>query len=105
MNFESMHIIAKSRLRLFWEGSSSYLDAKEPLTEWYRHFEKAHYATPREIKAVFGTTSILKGGRVVFNIGGNKYRLIVAFDFERQLGFIKFVGTHAQYDDIDAETV
>ncbi|HQV25605.1 MAG TPA: type II toxin-antitoxin system HigB family toxin [Acinetobacter sp.] len=100
-----MHIIAKSRLRLFWEGSSSYLDAKEPLTEWYRHFEKAHYATPQEIKAVFGTTSILKGGRVVFNIGGNKYRLIVAFDFERQLGFIKFVGTHAQYDDIDAETV
>lgn len=105
MNFESMHIIAKSRLRLFWEGSSSYLDAKEPLTEWYRHFEKAHYATPQEIKAVFGTTSILKGGRVVFNIGGNKYRLILAFDFERQLGFIKFVGTHAQYDDIDAETV
>jgi mRNA interferase HigB len=105
MNFESMHIIAKSRLRLFWEGSSSYLDAKEPLTEWCRHFEKAHYATPQEIKAVFGTTSILKGGRVVFNIGGNKYRLIVAFDFERQLGFIKFVGTHAQYDDIDAETV
>ena len=105
MNFQSMHIIAKSRLRLFWEGSSSYLDAKEPLTEWYRHFEKAHYATPQEIKAVFGTTSILKGGRVVFNIGGNKYRLIVAFDFERQLGFIKFVGTHAQYDDIDAETV
>lgn len=105
MNFESMHIIAKSRLRLFWDGSSSYLDAKEPLTEWYRHFEKAHYATPQEIKAVFGTTSILKGGRVVFNIGGNKYRLIVAFDFERQLGFIKFVGTHAQYDDIDAETV
>lgn len=105
MNFESMHIIAKSRLRLFWEGSSSYLDAKEPLTEWYRHFEKAHYATPQEIKTVFGTTSILKGGRVVFNIGGNKYRLIVAFDFERQLGFIKFVGTHAQYDDIDAETV
>ena len=105
MNFESMHIIAKSRLRLFWEGSSSYLDAKEPLTEWYRHFEKAHYATPQEIKAVFGTTSILKGGRVVFNIGGNKYRLIVAFDFERQLGFIKFVGTHAQYDDIDAERV
>ena len=105
MNFESMHIIAKSRLRLFWEGSSSYLDAKEPLTEWYRHFEKVHYATPQEIKAVFGTASILKGGRVVFNIGGNKYRLIVAFDFERQLGFIKFVGTHAQYDDIDAETV
>lgn len=100
-----MHIIAKSRLRTFWESSPAYLDAVEPLTEWYRHFEKANYATPQEIKAVFGTASILKGGRIVFNIGGNKYRLIVAFDFGRQLGFIKFIGTHAQYDDIDAETV
>ncbi len=100
-----MHIIAKSRLRIFWESNSSYSDAIEPLTEWYRHFEKAIYSTPQEIKTVFGTASILKAGRVVFNIGGNKYRLIVAFDFERQLGFIKFIGTHAQYDAIDAETV
>lgn len=103
--FQHMHIIAKSRLRLFWESNSSYLDAKEPLTEWYRHFEKATYLTPQEIKAVFRTASVLKGGRIVFNVGGNKYRLIVAFDFARQIGFIKFIGTHAQYDHIDAEIV
>lgn len=100
-----MHIIAKSKLRIFWESNSSYLDAVEPLTEWYRHFDKANYQSPQDIKDVFGTASILKGGRVVFNIAGNKYRLIVAFDFERQLGFIRFVGTHAQYDRINAEVI
>lgn len=101
----SVHIIAKSRLRQFWESNSSYMDAFEPLTEWYRHFEKAEYQTPQDIKQVFGNASILKGGRVVFNIGGNKYRLIVAFDHERQVGFIKFIGTHAEYDKITAEEV
>lgn len=100
-----MHIIAKSRLRQFWESSPSYLDSAEPLTAWYRHFEKCEYKTPQEIKEVFGSASILKGGRVVFNIGGNKYRLIVAFDYERQVGFIKFIGTHEQYDNIDAEQI
>lgn len=100
-----MHIIAKSKLRLFWESNSSYLDAVEPLTEWYRHFDKASYQNPQAIKDVFGTASILKGGRIVFNIGGNKYRLIVAFDFERQLGYIRFVGTHVQYDRINAELI
>jgi mRNA interferase HigB len=67
--------------------------------------EKATYITPQEIKAEFGTASILKGGRVVFNIGGNKYRLIVAVDYERQLMFVRFVGTHKQYDAINAETI
>ena len=100
-----MHIIAKSRLRKFWKSNTNYLDAVEPLTEWYRHFDKATYLTPQEIKQVFGNASILKGGRVVFNIGGNKYRLIVAFDYERQVVFIKFIGTHAEYDKIDAEEV
>lgn len=100
-----MHIIAKSRLRQFWESNPSYLDSVEPLTQWYRHFEKASYQTPQAIKEVFGHASILKGGRVVFNIAGNKYRLIVAFDYERQVGFIKFIGTHEQYDQIDAENI
>lgn len=100
-----MHIIAKSRLRKFWESSPNYLDSAEPLTQWFRHFEKADYDTPQAIKAIFGNASILKGGRVVFNIGGNKYRLIVAFDYERQVGFIKFIGTHEQYDEIDAEQI
>ncbi|MNY48418.1 mRNA interferase HigB [compost metagenome] len=67
--------------------------------------EKAVYGTPQEVKAELRTASILKGGRVVFNIGGNKYRVIMAIDYQRQLGFIRFVGTHAQYDQINAETV
>lgn len=100
-----MHTLAKSRLRLFWQSNSAYADAELPLTEWFRHMEKAEYATPQEIKAEFGTASILKAGRVVFNIGGNKYRLIVAVDYERQLMFVRFVGTHKQYDAIDAETI
>ena len=96
-----MHIIAKSRLRLFWESSPAYADAVVPMTEWYRHMEKACYRTPQELR----TASILKGGRAVFNIAGNKYRVIVAIDYDRQLGFIRFVGTHGQYDEINAETV
>ena len=57
------------------------------------------------MKAQFRTASVLKGGRVVFNIGGNKYRLVVAIDYERQTCFVKFIGTHEQYDRVDVETV
>lgn len=100
-----MRIIAKSRLKAFWEQNPAYADAIIPLTEWYRHMEKAHYSTPQALKSELRTASILKGGRVVFNIGGNKYRLIASIDYIRQIGFIKFVGTRAQYDAIDAEHV
>jgi mRNA interferase HigB len=67
--------------------------------------EKATYWTPQDVKAELRSASTLKGGRVVFNIAGNKYRVILAIDYGRQLAFIRFVGTHAQYDQIDAETV
>lgn len=100
-----MHVIARSRLRQFWESSPAYSDAVVPMTEWYRHMEKACYHTPQELKAELRTASILKSGRVVFNVAGNKYRVILAIDNDRQLGYIRFVGTHAQYDQIDAETV
>ena len=65
--------------------------------------EKAHWENPQQIKEQFGSASILKGGRVVFNIGGNKYRLVLAMDYRRQACYVKFVGTHRQYDAIDAE--
>lgn len=100
-----MRIIAKGTLKQFWESSPAYSDALIPLSEWYRHMEKAAYATPQAVKAELRTASILKGGRVVFNIAGNKYRVILAIDYTRQLGFIRFVGTHAQYDQVNAETV
>ncbi|MGY2374715.1 type II toxin-antitoxin system HigB family toxin [Pseudomonas sp. SDO524_S393] len=100
-----MRIIALSTLRIFWESHPAHADAQTPLVELYRHLEKAIYSTPQALKAELRTASVLKGGRVVFNVGGNKYRVIMAIDYQRQLGFIRFVGTHAQYDQINAETV
>ncbi|MDF2642252.1 MAG: hypothetical protein K0R45_1524 [Pseudomonas sp.] len=100
-----MRVIARGTLRDFWESSSAYADAIIPLVEWYRHMEKATYCTPQEVKTELRTASILKGSRVVFNIAGNKYRVILAIDYDRQIAFIRFVGTHAQYDKVDAETI
>lgn len=100
-----MRVIARATLRTFWESNPGYADAMTPLVEWYRHMEKAAYRTPQDVKAELRSASILKGGRAVFNIAGNKYRVILAIDYERQIAFIRFVGTHAQYDQIDAETV
>ncbi|MBE8592590.1 type II toxin-antitoxin system HigB family toxin [Pseudomonas sp. MAFF 301449] len=100
-----MRVIALSTLRIFWESHPMYGDARTPLVELYRHMERTTYPTPQALKAELRTASILKGGRVVFNVGGNKYRVIMAIDYQRQLGFIRFVGTHAQYDQINAETV
>ncbi len=100
-----VHVISRGTLRAFWESSAAYDDARTPLVEWYRHMEKATYRTPQDLKAEIRTASILKGGRVVFNIAGNKYRVVLAIDYDRQLAKVRFVGTHAQYDRIDAETV
>ena len=97
-----MRVIAKRTLRQFW---CVHADAKGPLEAWHSEILKAAWTTPQQVKAQFGSASILKGGRVVFNIGGNKYRLVVAMDFRRQVCFVKFIGSHAQYDAIDAETV
>ena len=100
-----MRIIALSTLRIFWESHSAYSDAKAPLVELHRPMQMANYPTPQALKAELRAASILKGGRVAFNVGGNKYRVIMAIDYQRQLGFIRFVGTHAQYDQINAESV
>jgi mRNA interferase HigB len=80
-------------------------DAKEPLEAWHHEVVKRGWKTPNEVKQQFRNASILKGGRAVFNIAGNKYRLVVAIDYVRQVVFVKFIGTHAQYDQINAETV
>ena len=80
-------------------------DAKAQLDAWWAEAQRAKWRTPADIKAKYGTASILKGGRVVFNICGNKYRLIVKFEYEKGIGFIRFVGTHKEYDQINAEEV
>ncbi len=98
-----MRVIAKRTLRNFWESLPQYADAQAQLEAWHSEALKASWKTPQEIKTQFASASILKNNRVVFNIAGNKYRLIVSIDYIRQACFIKFVGTHAQYDAINAE--
>lgn len=99
-----MRIIAVATLRDFWE-QSQYTDAEEPLKAWYHHTLKAEWQTPHDIKIAHQNASILEGGRVVFNIKGNDYRLVVKIHFNTGIVFIRFVGTHRQYDAIDAETI
>ena len=99
-----MRVIAKSTLRKFWE-SGNYSDAVTPMTEWYHFVSKAKWTTPQDLKADLDSASILKGGRVVFNVAGNKYRVVTAIDYEKQIAWIRFVGTHPQYDQINAEIV
>jgi len=97
-----MRVIAKRSLREFWQ---QHPDTRGPLEAWHAEALKASWQTPQDVKEQFGSASILKAGRVVFNIGGNKYRLIVSIDYGRQACFVKFIGTHRQYESIDAETV
>lgn len=100
-----MRIIALSALKAFWERDPKFLDAKEPVLAWYRHVLKADWSSPADVKAAFGNASILKDGRAVFNIAGNKYRLIVWINYPYRVVYVRFIGTHAQYDRVDAQTV
>lgn len=100
-----MRIIALSTLKAFWEQNPAYADSTEPILAWYRHVLKADWASPSEVKQDFGNASILKDGRVVFNIAGNKYRLIVWINYDYRVVYIRFIGTHRQYDQIDAQTI
>lgn len=100
-----MRVISKQTLRQFWEGSSGRSDARRALEAWHREARRATWRSPQEIKQRYATASVLKGGRVVFNICGNRYRLVVRINFGQQIAYVRFVGTHAEYDAIDAETV
>ena len=100
-----MRVISKQTLRQFWEGSSGRSDARRALEAWHREARRATWTSPQEIKRRYATASVLKGGRVVFNICGNRYRLVVRINFGQQIAYVRFVGTHAEYDGIDAETV
>lgn len=97
-----MRVIAISTLRDFW---AKHKDAEEPLKSWYEEAIHAQWTQPADIKAQYGSASILKNRRVVFNIKGNDYRLVVAVAYKHQIVYVKFIGTHEEYDAIDAETV
>lgn len=100
-----MRIIALSTLKAFWAKNPACLDAKEPLLAWYQHALKADWSTPAEVKRDFGSVSILRDGRVVFNIAGNKYRLVVWINYAYRVIYVRFIGTHVQYDKIDAQAI
>lgn len=97
-----MRIIAASYLRSFWESNP---DAEQHLKSWADEARKASWRQPADIKAQYRNASILRNRRVVFNIKGNDYRLVASVAYRYQAVYVKFVGTHAEYDLIDAETV
>ena len=97
-----MRVIAVSTLRAFWER---FPDAEQSLKAWYEEARSAAWTQPAEIKAQYRSASVLKNRRVVFNIKGNDYRLIVAVAYKLQIVYVKFVGTHKEYDAVDAETI
>ncbi len=95
-------IFAKSTLRTFWE---KHPESEQYLKTWYETALKSNWNSPSDIKMSYVNASILKDGRVVFNIKGNSFRLIVKFNFEKQWAFVRFLGTHSDYDKIDANTI
>ena len=97
-----MRVMAVSTLRAFWER---YPDAEQPLKAWYEEATIASWSQPADIKARYRSASVLKNHRVVFNIKGNDYRLIVAIAYKLRIVYVKFVGTHKEYDAVDAETI
>ena len=97
-----MRVYSKGPLRDFWNGKP---DAKSPLMTWYRETKAADWNRSTDIKERFPSASILKNGRVVFNIKGNKYRLVVKVKYEKKKVYIRFIGTHKEYDGINAEVI
>jgi mRNA interferase HigB len=97
-----MRVIAKKILREFWLKQT---DSEQQLRTWFKEASKAKWISPNDLKLDYPKASILKGGRVVFNICGNKYRLVVKINYLRQWVFIRFVGTHSGYSKINANTI
>ena len=99
-----MRIISKNTLKKFWE-QPQYADSKAPLESWHEEATKATWTSPQTVKAHYRNASICANNRVVFNIGGNKYRLVVEMQYRACIAWVEFVGTHEQYDKIDGENV
>ncbi len=99
--YRLVRVIAKRPLRAFWER---FPDAEGPLLAWFREVEKEHWGSPADVKRKYRHASIV-GDRVVFNIKGNNYRLVVRINYELEVVYVRFVGTHEQYDEIDVREV
>ena len=97
-----MRVIAKRTLRNFWE---KHQNSEEQLKSWFKEVEIADWQSPADIKRDYPLASILNNNRIVFNIKGNKYRLIVKINYSYRIVWIRFIGTHAQYDKINANNI
>jgi mRNA interferase HigB len=95
-------IFSKSTLRIFWER---YPDSEQYLKTWYDTAMSSEWRTPADVRKSYASASILKESRIVFNIKGNTYRLVAKFNYEKQWIFIRFIGTHSEYDRIDANEI
>jgi mRNA interferase HigB len=99
-----MHVIKRKALIEFY-NQPDHQDAKGPLEAWYYEARHAQWASPADVKAMYGSASILKDNRVVFNIAGNKYRLVVSINYNSKTVFVRFIGIHKEYDEIDAQVI
>jgi mRNA interferase HigB len=97
-----MRIFSKKTIREYWE---LHPDSEQSLKSWYAEAFKAKWEKPHDIKSMYANASILMNNRVVFNISGNTYRLVVKINYQRQWIFIRFIGTHEEYDKIDANNI
>ena len=97
-----MRVIALSTLREFWR---KHPPDEEPLRNWYAEASRATWKSPAEVKEAHRNASFVVGDRVVFNVKGNDYRLIVAMRYRQQIMYVRFIGTHREYDKVDAATV
>lgn len=97
-----MRIIARKTLVEYWTSNPR---SEEQLKAWYAEADSASWTTPADVKAKYGSASILKDGRVVFNICGNEFRLVVWINDDFSTIYIRFIGTHPEYDEIDAQTI
>jgi len=97
-----MRIISHKTLREFTEKHSQ---SRQPLDDWYKLALRIEWRTPADIKRIFPSADILPDNRVIFNISGNHYRLVVKIEYKFQIIYIRFVGTHAEYDQINAKTI
>ena len=101
---ESVKIISRPLLRRLWEREGCH-DARQPLLSWFKEVEKATWRNPAEVKKLYGSADFVGDGRIVFNIAGNKYRLVAWVKYSIKLVLIKWVGTHEEYDTIDVTTI
>ncbi len=99
-----MGIIARKTLREFWK-KPAHADAEQPLKAWFREASNADWPKPSAIKEAYRSASVVGDNRIVFNIAGNKYRLVVKVNYPYRVMYIRFVGTHRQYDAIDVTEV